>query len=89
LDDHGGVEVLVRALIQHLWEERVEALFIVPQEPGSGILASVPGIKGFFVWNQVHDPHRESARLPDWLLSQIVDLVHFHLAGTYAWRARS
>lgn len=89
LDDHGGVEVLVRALIHHLWEERVETLLIVPQEPGSGILASFPGIKGVFIWDHKRHHREECSRLKNWLLSQKADLAHFHLGGTYGWRARS
>jgi glycosyltransferase involved in cell wall biosynthesis len=89
LDDHGGVEVLARALIQHLWEERVETLLIVPQEPGLGILASFPGIKGVFIWDHKRHHHEECRRLTNWLLSQNADLAHFHLGGTYGWRARS
>jgi glycosyltransferase involved in cell wall biosynthesis len=89
LDDHGGVEVLVRALIQHLWEERVETLLIVPQEPGLGILASFPGIKGVFIWDHKRHHREECRRLTNWLLSQNADLAHFHLGGTYGWRARS
>lgn len=89
LDDHGGVEVLVRALIHHLWEERVETLLIVPQKPGSGILASFPGIKDVFVWDHKRHHREECRRLTKWLLSQGADLAHFHLGGTYGWRARS
>jgi glycosyltransferase involved in cell wall biosynthesis len=89
LDDHGGVEVLVRALIQHLWEERVETLLIVPQEPSLEILASFPGIKGVFIWDHKRHHREECRRLTNWLLSQNADLAHFHLGGTYGWRARS
>jgi|GEM_PF-1053825 len=89
LDDHGGVEVLARALIQHLWEEGVETLLIVPQEPGSGILSSYPGIKGVFVWDHKRHHREECRRLTNWLLSQEADLAHFHLGGTYGWLARS
>lgn len=89
LDDHGGVEVLARALIQHLWEERVETLLIVPQEPSSEILASFPGIKGVFVWDHKRIYREECRRLTNWLLSHEADLAHFHLGGTYGWRARS
>ena len=89
LDDHGGVEVLARALIHHLWEEWVETLLIVPKEPGSGILASFPGIKGVFVWDHKQHHRKECRRLTNWLLSQGADLAHFHLGGTYGWGARS
>jgi glycosyltransferase involved in cell wall biosynthesis len=83
------VEVLARALIHNLWEERVETLLIVPKDPGSGILASSPGIKGVFVWDHKRHPREECRRLTNWLLLQDADLAHFHLGGTYGWRARS
>jgi glycosyltransferase involved in cell wall biosynthesis len=89
LGDHGGVEVLARALIHKLWEERVETLLIVPKDPGSEILASFQGIKGVFVWDHKIHPSEECRRLTNWLLLQDADLVHFHLGGTYGWRARS
>jgi len=89
LFDHGGVEVLVRELIRELHEEGVETFLVTTAPLTKEQSASLPGIKEVFVWDNQAPPCSEEKRLSGWLKINQVDLVHFHLGGTYAWWSRS
>jgi glycosyltransferase involved in cell wall biosynthesis len=89
LFDHGGVEVLVRELIRELHPEGVETFLVTTTPLTKDQSASLPGIKEVFVWDYQAPPCSEENRLSGWLKINQVDLVHFHLGGTYAWWSRS
>lgn len=89
LFDHGGVEVLVRELIRELHQEGVETFLVTTAQLTKEQSASLPGIKKVFVWDIQAPPCSEGNRLSGWLKLNQVDLVHFHLGGTYAWWSRS
>lgn len=88
LQDPGGVEVLVKALIEHLFVEGVETLLVVPQDPGLELMGQLHGIRSVFIWSRSGNRKEESLRLATWLKGHQVDLVHFHLGGTYGWQSR-
>jgi len=89
LFDHGGVEVLVRELVRELHQQEVETFLVTTAPLTKDQSASLPGIKDVFVWCGENPPVEEARRLSQWLKINRVDLVHFHLGGTYAWRSRS
>ena len=89
LFDHGGVEVLVRELIRELHPEGVETFLVTTAPLTKEQCAALPGIKEVFIWDNHAPPWSEGSRLSGWLKLKQVDLVHFHLGGTYAWWSRS
>ena len=89
LFDHGGVEVLVRELIRELHPEGVETFLVTTAPLTKEQCAALPGIKEVFIWDNQAPPLSEGNRLSGWLKLNQVDLVHFHLGGTYAWWSRS
>jgi glycosyltransferase involved in cell wall biosynthesis len=89
LFDHGGVEVLVRELIRELHADKVETFLVTTAPLTKEQSASLPGIKKVFVWDNQAPPSSEGNRLSGWLKLNQVNLVHFHLGGTYSWWSRS
>jgi len=89
LFDHGGVEVLVRELIRELHPRGVETFLVTTIPLTKEQSSSLPGIKDVFVWCGENPQVEEARRLSEWLKINRVDLVHFHLGGTYAWWSRS
>jgi glycosyltransferase involved in cell wall biosynthesis len=89
LHQHGGVEVLVRALIEGL-HERFE-LFLVSEDSWKTLQGSPHGpmIRGHFRWNSADKSSVQIDRLIDWTRENQIDLLHFHHGGTYSWNSRS
>lgn len=89
LHQHGGVEILVRSLVQGL-HDRFE-LYLVSEDPSKTLEASAHGpmICGHFYWNHSDHSHGQIDRLIAWGREHRIDLFHFHHGGTYGWNSRS
>lgn len=89
LNQHGGVEVLVRALVEGL-HERFE-LYLVSEDSWETLQASPHGpmLRGHFRWNPADRSQAQIQRLIDWAGENQLDLLHFHHGGTYGWNSRS
>jgi glycosyltransferase involved in cell wall biosynthesis len=89
LHQHGGVEVLVRALVEGL-HERFE-LFLVSEDSWETLQASPHGpmIQGHFRWKPTDKSSSQIERLIDWARDSRINLLHFHHGGTYSWNSRS
>jgi glycosyltransferase involved in cell wall biosynthesis len=89
LHQHGGVEILVRALVEGL-HERFE-LFLVSEDSWETLQASPHGpmIRGHFHWKPADKSSSQIDRLITWAKENQLDLVHFHHGGTYGWNSRS
>lgn len=89
LQQRGGVEALVRALIDGL-HARHELFLVSPDELGElGLTSLEPGIRCHFCWNRESPPDEEVARLIKWAKYHEIQVMHFHSGGTYNWNARS
>ncbi len=89
LDQHGGVEVLVRALVDGL--HRDFRIYLVSQDP-AGSLGDGPWdckLAGHFEWNPGDKSGRQIDRLITWAKDERIELLHFHHGGTYCWNSRS
>ncbi len=89
LNQHGGVEVLVRALIEGL-HEKFE-LFLVSEDSWETLKGSPHGsmIRGHFRWNPADKSSAQIDRLIGWADKNHIELLHFHHGGTYSWNSRS
>lgn len=86
---HGGVEVLVRALIPGL--ARTFRVFLVSPDADGNLAGSevAQSIAGHFQWNPADKSRDQIDRLIVWGRDNGVELFHFHLGGTYGWISRS
>ena len=86
---HGGVEVLVRALLPGL--ARSMDVFLVSQDPPGGPPASsaTSELAGHFPWDPADHSREQIDRLIAWGRENRIDLFHFHHGGTYGWNSRS
>lgn len=89
LHQHGGVEILVRALVEGL-HQKFE-LFLVSEDSWETLQASHHGpmIRGHFHWNPADKSSLQIHRLIAWARENRIDLLHFHHGGTYSWNSRS
>ena len=89
LHQHGGVEVLVCALIEEL--SKFHEIHLVSNDHESEIRSSAQGslIRSHFQWMPEDHGMAQVKRLIEWGTEHKIELLHFHLGGTYAWNARS
>jgi glycosyltransferase involved in cell wall biosynthesis len=89
LEQHGGVEILVRALIPGLAAS--ESVYLVSDDDSSGLMAGRFGanLAGHFRWNPADSSDQQIQRLIAWGRENRIDLFHFHHGGTYGWNSRS
>jgi glycosyltransferase involved in cell wall biosynthesis len=89
LEQHGGVEILVRALLAGLGGDL--QVFLVSQDATGDIMAGRFGgcVQGHFPWNPEDRAGDQIQRLTDWARRECIDLLHFHHGGTYGWNSRS
>jgi glycosyltransferase involved in cell wall biosynthesis len=89
LAQHGGVEVLVRALIEGL--ARDFQVLVVSEDTEETIRQSscASHIVGHFAWNPADRSRDQIDRLSHWVKTQDVQLLHFHHGGTYSWNSRT
>jgi glycosyltransferase involved in cell wall biosynthesis len=86
---HGGVEVLVRALIQDLSDHL--SIYLVSEDSETTLEASGlrPHLTGAFSWKPAVRSASQIQELAAWAKEQQIDLFHFHHGGTYSWNSRS
>ncbi|MBC7979168.1 MAG: glycosyltransferase family 4 protein [Armatimonadetes bacterium] len=89
LHQHGGVEVLVCALLEELSEHH--EIHLVSNDHEHAVLTSAHGdlIRSHFHWNPEDLGGTQVNRLLEWATGHEIELFHFHLGGSYAWNARS
>lgn len=89
LQQHGGVEVLVRELIRGLHEDF--DLYLVSDDPEEVTRSSAfgPMLKGCLRYDPLAEKRQEAARIVQWGLKQGIELFHFHHGGTYTWGSRT
>ena len=89
IEQHGGVEILVRALIAGL--DGGFPLFLVSRDATDEMMAGSYGgkIQGHFSWDPGDHSRGQIDRLIAWGREHRIDLFHFHHGGTYAWNSRS
>lgn len=89
LHQHGGVEVLVRALIEGLHDSC--ELYLVSEDSWDMLSKSPHGsmLHGHFRWNPADSSSHQIDLLIDWAREQKIDILHFHHGGTYSWNSRS
>lgn len=88
LAQHGGVEVLVRALLPGLASEH--EIYLVSDDATEQLASTETlEIKGHFRWDPYNSSQDQITRLIDWGRNQAIELFHFHLGGTYSWNSRS
>lgn len=89
IEQHGGVEVLVRALIPGLGRDF--EVFLVSDDPPEawrkGRFAAC--LSGGFQWNPADHSAAQIQNLIAWGRENRIDLFHFHHGGTYSWNSRS
>ncbi|MDX2079435.1 MAG: glycosyltransferase family 4 protein [Terrimicrobiaceae bacterium] len=85
----GGVEVLVKELVAGLASDF--NLCLVSRDAPESLEASgfSRHVIAHFPWDSEAPYRLQAGRLAEWLRDERVDLVHFHLGGTYAFRTRS
>ncbi len=85
----GGVEVLVRTLIEDTPEG--DPVYLISEESWPEIERSGlgPKIAGHLQVPKGILPASWNDELLTWAASQRIDLCHFHLSGTYGWKSRS
>ena len=85
----GGVEVLVRTLIEQSADG--DEIFLVSTDSVEDLEKSgwSSRIAGHLQAPPEVLPRSWSDKLLDWVSKQQIDLCHFHLSGTYGWRAWS
>jgi glycosyltransferase involved in cell wall biosynthesis len=86
---HGGVEVLVRALLPGLASSM--DVFLVSLDPPGGPPPSpaTTGLVGHLPFDPADHSHDQLDRLIAWGREHRIDLFHFHHGGTYSWNSRS
>jgi glycosyltransferase involved in cell wall biosynthesis len=82
---HGGVEVLVRALLPGLACDF--EVFLVSADPSSP--ATETPLTGHFHFDPADRSRAQIDRLIAWGREHRIDLFHFHHGGTYGWNSRS
>jgi len=82
---HGGVEVLVRALLPGLAGEF--EVFLVSADPSQP--ATEAPLAGHFHFDPSDRSRAQIDRLIAWGREQRIDLFHFHHGGSYGWNSRS
>ena len=89
LHQHGGVEVLVRALVDGLHKQF--ELFLVSEDSWETLKSSPHGpmLRGHFHWNPADKSSAQIDQLIAWARETRIDLLHFHHGGTYGWNSRS
>lgn len=89
IEQHGGVEILVRALLTGL--ASVFDLYLVSQDTPDELMSGGFGeiIHGHFQWNPADHSQEQIGRLREWAHREKIDLLHFHHGGTYGWNSRS
>ncbi len=89
LHQHGGVEILVCALIEELAKHH--EIHLVSGDNESTILASAHAdlIRSHFQWNAEDTGRSQVSRLLEWATKNKIELLHFHHGGSYTWNARS
>lgn len=89
LAQHGGVEVLVRALLPGL--ARNFEVFLVSEDgpQGPALSDSTRNLAGHFHWNPADHSRQQIDCLIAWGREHRIDLFHFHHGGTYGWNSRS
>ncbi len=89
LHQHGGVEILVRALVEGL-HDRFE-IFLVSEDAWETLQTSPHGpmIRAHFHWDRKDHSVAQIHRLIAWALDHRIELLHFHHGGTYGWNSRS
>ena len=89
LHQHGGVEILVRALVEGL-HDRFE-LYLVSEDSWDSLRNSLHGpmIRGNFHWSPADKSSSQIDRLISWAQENQLNLLHFHHGGTYSWNSRS
>jgi glycosyltransferase involved in cell wall biosynthesis len=89
LEQHGGVEILVRALIPGLAASK--SVYLVSDDDSTAMLQSRfgPNLAGHFHWDPAYHSREQIDRLISWGRENRIDLFHFHHGGTYGWNSRS
>jgi len=89
LHQHGGVEILVRALVEGLHDQF--ELYLISEDPWKTLRTSPHGpmIYGHFHWNPADKSLSQIERLIAWAREHQIQLLHFHHGGTYSWNSRS
>ena len=89
LHQHGGVEVLVCALIESLHESF--ELFLVSEDSWENlqIITHGPMIHGHFHWKPADKSSSQIELLIAWARENRINLLHFHMGGTFGWNACS
>ncbi len=89
LHQHGGVEVLVRALVEGLCLQF--ELYLVSEDSTEFLQESPHGamLHGHFPWHPQDQSSEQINRLIAWAQTEKIDLLHFHHGGTYSWNSRS
>jgi glycosyltransferase involved in cell wall biosynthesis len=89
LEQHGGVEILVRALLAGLGRDF--PLFLVSQDATKQVMSGSFGacLQGHFPWDPADHSRSQIDRLIEWGREHHIDLFHFHHGGTYGWNSRS
>lgn len=84
---HGGVEVLVRALIEGLHGDF--EVFLVSQDAEGSLGEWRDLVAGHFRYDPSDRSPRQVSRLLAWAREHGIELLHFHHGGTYGWNSRS
>ncbi len=84
LQQRGGVEALVRALIDGLADRH--ELYLVSPDDSAGIDRR---LRGHFQWKSSAPWYAQTERLVAWARDHRIEVFHFHMGGTYNWNARS
>lgn len=89
IEQHGGVEILVRALLEGLGPEL--QVFLVSQDSTEEIMSGRFGgsVHGHFRWNPADHSLKQIKQLEDWARREQIEVMHFHHGGTYGWNSRS
>lgn len=87
--EQGGVEVLVRTLIEHAPLEQT-CYLLSPDKAVDLSASSIRGIENrhFQITGENID-HDGINQIVNWLKNNQIEICHFHLGGTFAWNARS
>lgn len=89
LYQQGGVEVLVRELIKG-YSLQNECLLVSADSEAELQATDIAARLAGHLQAPLEEPSRDwTLRLRDWVKGERVDIVHFHLPGTYGWNAES
>jgi glycosyltransferase involved in cell wall biosynthesis len=89
LEQQGGVEILVRSLVDGLGGTC--ELFLVSRDTWVDLRTSRLGalLRGHFQWEPEDKSRAQVDRLIEWVRGEKIEIVHFHHGGTYGWNSRS